>query len=117
MDNNNLLPNNDSFLEEPPDGPPEGGPQEPTPPDGPTEGGPQEPTPPDGPTQGVPQEPTPPNKENTNKGILLDSLIGLGIGAAATGGTTAAIINNKKKKEQKQIDKFIDDFPSDSIDE
>ena len=85
-------------------------PSQPSPPSGPEEGqgqvgpngeqppsSPTEPTPPEGATQPSPSQ------SDMKKGSLLGALIGLGIGAAATGGTTAAVIHSKKKKDDNKI--------------
>ena len=77
----------DQFREQPQSGP--NGEQPPSPPD--------QPSPPtDMPTKPEMQQPS---QEDMKKGSLIGALIGLGVGAAATGGTTAAVVHAKKKKE------------------
>ena len=86
-------------------------PDQPSPPDGPQNGeqpttgpnGEQPPSPPDEPKPPTDMPTKPemqqPSQEDMKKGSLIGALIGLGVGAAATGGTTAAVIHAKKKKE------------------
>ena len=86
-------------------------PDQPSPPDGPQNGeqpttgpnGEQPPSPPDQPSPPTDMPTKPemqqPSQEDMKKGSLIGALIGLGVGAAATGGTTAAVVHAKKKKE------------------
>ncbi len=86
-------------------------PEQPSPPDGQQNSkttitgpnGEQPPSPPEQPsspteTPTIPQ----PAQEDMKKGSLVGALIGLGIGATATGGTTAAVLHYKKKKKNEE---------------